>query len=96
VAQRIEAEREVCPECGGEFPIHHHLARAAIELPTFLTRRQLHEKMGLAKADVERIFERCQRYQMDGSGTYYIKAVEAIPHLKALPFRAPPGRRGQG
>ena len=54
-------------------------------LPTYLTRRQLRELLGLTKTDSDRIFDRCQRYRLKGSGTFYVRRREAEAMLETQP-----------
>lgn len=55
------------------------------DLPTYLTRRQLREMLGLTRTDADRVFDRCQRYRLKGSGTFYVKAREAQEILEPQP-----------
>ena len=54
-------------------------------LPTYLTRRQLRELLGLTPTDADRIFDRCQTHRLRGSGTVYVLAKDAKALLEPQP-----------
>jgi hypothetical protein len=56
------------------------------DLPELLDRPALRDRLGLTRADIDRIFDRCMVYRLDGSRKSYVRRDSV---REALRERAP-------
>lgn len=54
-------------------------------LPAFLDRRACHELVGMTRVDVDRLFQRCTVYALDGSRKVYVNTGDVLATLQAFP-----------
>jgi hypothetical protein len=55
------------------------------DLPELLDRPTLSRRLGLRRCDVDRIFDRCHVYRIEGSSKPYVHRDEARGHLVVTP-----------
>ena len=54
-------------------------------LPEFLDRRACRELLGMTRVDVDRLFQRCTVYAIDGSRKVYISSGEVMGAIRGYP-----------
>ena len=54
-------------------------------LPEFLDRRACRELLGMTRVDVDRLFQRCTVYAIEGSRKVYISSGEVMGAICAVP-----------